>query len=276
MTVSEWSWISKDRTRFYAVEWRPPHPKAAILVVHGMGEHSRRYDALAEEFCTSGLALLSFDQRGHGRTAGKRGHIPSMDRAMDDIEHFLAELKSRFIGLPCFLFGQSMGGMEVLNFTLTRHPEIDGVISTSPALAPGVPIPPLKLFFANLLYSLLPDFTLPNGLDLNNLSHDPNVIAAYQQDPLVTTLVSARLGLDVINTGRWVEEHGEDFTIPLLLMQGTADHLTSPAATRRFAARVPREFISYHEWDGLYHELYNEPEHGKVISEMIGWVQSQL
>ena len=276
MTVSEWSWISKDRARFYAVDWRPTQAKAAVLLVHGLGEHCRRYDPVAEVFSASGLALLSYDQRGHGRSAGKRGHIPAMDLAMDDIEHFLSELKARYPGLPCFVYGHSMGGMEVLNFGLTRHPQVNGIICTGPALATGEPVSPFTLFIGNLLYSLMPDMLLPNGLDLKNLSRNLTVVEAYQKDPLVTGQVSARLGLDLINTGRWVQEHSEDFNLPLLLMQGGADHIVSVEATRRFAARVQRELITYHEWDGLYHEIHNEPERDQVLQVMVDWMHAQL
>ena len=276
MTVTEWSWVAKDRTKFYAVDWRPSQPRAAVLLVHGLGEHCRRYDHVAEVFCASGLALLSYDQRGHGRTSGKRGHIPAMERAMDDIEHFLAEAEARFPGVPRFLYGHSMGGLEVLNYALTRHPQINGVVCTSPGLATGEPVSPFKLFIGNLLYSLLPDMTMPNGLDFTNLSHNPAVVASYRADPLVTPQISARLGLDLINTGRWVEEHGEDISLPLLLMQGSGDHIVSPPATRRFVARVPTNLIVYREWAGLYHELHNEPEQASVLHEMTAWILSHL
>jgi alpha-beta hydrolase superfamily lysophospholipase len=276
MTVNELSWVSKDRSHFYAVEWRPARPKAAVLMVHGLGEHCRRYDPVAEAFCARNIAMLGFDLRGHGRTDGKRGHIPSMELAMQDIQHFLEETASRFPELPCFLYGHSMGGMMVLNFALQNHPPLKGVISTSPGLAPGTPVPPFKLMIANLLYSLLPDLTLPNGLDITNISHDKAVVQTYLKDPLVTPLVSARLGLDMINTGRWVEEHGEDFTLPLLLMQGTGDHLVSVDATRRFAARVPRDLITYREWEGLYHETHNEPQRAEVLGTSLDWIAAHL
>ena len=272
MTVNELSWVSKDRSHFYAVEWRPARPKAAVLIVHGLGEHCRRYDPIAETFCARDVAMLGYDQRGHGRTDGKRGHIPSMELAMQDIQHFLEETRSRFPELPCFLYGHSLGGMMVLNFALQNHPDLTGVISTSPGLAPGTPVPPFKLMIANLLYSLFPDLTMANGLDVTNLSHNKAVVEAYQKDPLVHPLISARLGLDLINTGRWVEEHGEDFTLPLLLMQGTADHLVSVDATRRFAARVPRELITYREWEGLYHETHNEPQRAEVLGTILDWI----
>jgi alpha-beta hydrolase superfamily lysophospholipase len=276
LTINELSWKSKDRTDFYAVEWRPAQPRAAILLVHGLGEHCRRYDPVAEIFSASGLAMIGFDMRGHGRTSGKRGHIPSMEDSMADIGHFLAELNTRFPGLPTFIYGHSMGGMQVLNYAITQNPKVAGIISTSPSLQPGTPVAPFKLFIANLLYSVVPTITLDNGLDVNNLAHDPAVIKAYKDDPLVTPLVSARLGLDLINTGRWVEEHGEDFNLPLLLMHGTEDHIASPQSSRKFASRVPRNLLTFVEWPGLYHETHNEAQRPEVVGTMVKWIEACL
>jgi alpha-beta hydrolase superfamily lysophospholipase len=276
MTVTELSWKTPDGVRLYATEWRPSNPRAAVVLVHGLGEYCRRYDHVAKAFAAEGIAMLGFDHRGHGRSEGKRGHIPAMSRAMDDIDHFLGDATTRFSGLPRFLYGHSMGGMMVLNYTLTHHPQIAGVVCTSPGLATGAPIAPFKLFMANLLYSLLPAFTLANGLDVENLSHDRKVIEAYKTDPLVTPMVSSALGLDLINTGRWVEEHGEDFSLPLFLLQGLGDHIVSPEATRRFAARVPRDLVTFREFPGMYHELHNEPDKQSILSEMAYWMAAQI
>jgi alpha-beta hydrolase superfamily lysophospholipase len=276
MTFTELSWVSPDRARFYAVEWRPTRPRAAVLLIHGLGEHCRRYDPIAAAYCGAGIGVVSYDQRGHGRTTGTRGHFPSMEKVLDDIDHFLLELDNRYPGVPHFLYGHSLGGMEVLDHAMVRKPSIKGVVCTSPGLATGQPVSKAKLFIGNLLYSILPEMTMPNGLDVENISHNPAIVSAYKNDPLVHPMISARLGLDLINTGRWVEEHGEDFALPLLLMQGSADHLVSPEATRRFAARVPRDLITYHEWPGLYHELHNENQRAEVLAEMTDWIAARL
>jgi alpha-beta hydrolase superfamily lysophospholipase len=276
MTVTELSWKAPDGNKFYAVEWRPIHPRASVVLVHGLGEHCRRYNHVAQAFCSNGIGVLGFDHRGHGRSEGKRGHIPGMKRAMEDIDHFVQDAQTRFPGLPLFLYGHSMGGLMVLNFALTRRPSLSGVVCTSPGLATGQPVAPFKLFLGNLLYSLMPSFTMDNGLDVENLSHDPKVVEAYKKDHYVTPLVSSALGLDIIRTGRWVEEHGEDFNLPLLLLQGTGDHVVSPEATRRFAARVPRDLINYQEFKGLYHELHNEYEKADVLSQMTMWMETRV
>jgi alpha-beta hydrolase superfamily lysophospholipase len=276
MSVTELAWRVPDGVRLYAVEWRPAQPRAVAVLVHGLGEHCRRYDHVAGALTAAGIALIGFDQRGHGRSEGKRGHIPAMAKALDDIDYALTVAAERFPGLPRFTYGHSMGGMMVLDHALTRHPAIAGVICTSPGLATGQPVAPFKRVLANLLYSLAPAFTLDNGLDVENLSHDHSVVEAYKRDPLVTPLVSAALGLDILNTGPWVEEHGEDFTLPLLLMQGQGDHVVSPAATRRFAARVPTSLLTFHEFPELYHEMHNEPEKEKIMTAIITWLDARL
>jgi alpha-beta hydrolase superfamily lysophospholipase len=276
MTISESKWKTPQGTWLYTVEWAPPRPRAAVVLAHGLGEHCRRYDHVARVFTAAGIAVLGFDHRGHGRSEGKRGHIPAMALAMDDISHFLDEAAARTPGLPRFLYGHSLGGLMVLNHGLTRKPPVAGILCTSPGLEPGQPVQPVKLFLANLLYSLAPSITLDNGLDVNNLSHDGAVIAAYKNDPLVTPMISSALGLDLINTGKWVEEHGEDFGLPLLLLQGQGDHVVSPAAVRRFAARVPRELITYQEMPGMYHELHNEVEKQAVLDQMVDWMEARI
>jgi len=276
LTLHEIYWQHKDQTNFYTVEWRPAEPRAAVLLVHGLGEHCRRYDHVARQFGAQGFAMLGFDMRGHGRTSGKRGHIPSFDHSMDDIDHFLSLLREHFPGLPCFLYGHSMGGMHALHFVLSRQPTITGCISTSPGLVPGAPIPAWKTALGKLLYYLAPQFTMDNGLDLRYISRDPAAVQAYKNDPLVSNLISMRLGLDLIESGRWVVEHAEDFDLPLLLMLGTADTLVSLEHIRSFAAHVPRQLITLKEWEGLYHELHNETEKEQVIAAMLDWMKAQI
>jgi alpha-beta hydrolase superfamily lysophospholipase len=219
--------------------------------------------------------MLSYDQRGHGHRDGKRGHIPSFEKAMDDIDHFLADARQKAPGKPVILYGHSMGGLEVLFHTLTRRPTITGVICSSPGLAAG-DIAPTTLFAAKVMNILAPAFTLPNGLDVNNLSTDPEVVRKYQADPLATGMVSARLGMEIINTGPWVIEHAPEFTLPLLLMQGTADHIVSPPATRQFAGRTPKTLVTHREWEGLCHELHNEPQKDQVIQAMFTWIDQNI
>jgi alpha-beta hydrolase superfamily lysophospholipase len=273
MKIVEAEWKTPDGVRLYTREWIPSGDQLALVVlVHGLGEHCARYDHVTERFASNGIHTLGFDHRGHGRSEGKRGHIPGYDLVLQDIDHFIFEAKRQAGDLPVFLYGHSMGGEMVLYYAIQRRPDIRGVISTSPGLATGVPVPPVKLAAAKTLYLLAPSLTMDNGLDVQNLSHDRAVVDAYRADPLVTEMVSARLGLDLINTGKWVLEHASEFPLPLLLMQGSADHIVSPEATRQFAEKVPHQLLTFRLWENLYHETHNEFEKDQVIQMMVDWM----
>jgi alpha-beta hydrolase superfamily lysophospholipase len=239
--------------------------------VHGLGEHSGRYHYVAERLTDAGFAVISFDLRGHGRSEGPRGYAASYDLILDDITHLLKEAGERFPRIPRFLYGHSLGGNLVITYVLRRQPQIAGVISTSPGLATGEPVPPWKMTLARLLYRTMPAMSLANGLDLSNLSRDPAIIQAYQVDPLVHDRISARLGMDMMEAGQYALQHARDFHLPLLLMQGSADHIVSPEMTQKFASQVPGD-CTLKVWEGYYHETHNEPTKDQVILFMIDWL----
>jgi acylglycerol lipase len=268
----EFTMQAADGQKLYGQGWAPDGaPKAAISFVHGLGEHSGRYAHVATNLTSAGYALVAFDLRGHGRSEGKRGHAASYDMLMDDIGLLLQETETRYPGgRSYFLYGHSLGGNLVLNYVLRRKPDLAGVIATSPALRTTTPLPGWKRGLAGLLYDRLPDLQMPNGLDLSGLSHDPDVIARYQADPLVHDRASVRLGADVLTTGEWALNHAANFPLPLLLMHGSADRLTCPKTSAKFASEV--NDCTFVLMDGCYHELHNEPESHEVLDNMVAWL----
>ncbi len=267
----EFTMQAADGLKLYGQGWVPDGaPKAAISLVHGLGEHSGRYAHVAAHLTAAGYALVTYDQRGHGRSEGKRGHAASYDALMDDVSMLLGETATRYPGLPYFLYGHSLGGNLVLNYALRRKAELAGVIATSPALRTATPVPGWKRGLAGLLYDRLPDLLMPNGLDLSGLSRDPDVIARYQADPLVHDRTSVRLGADILATGEWAFDHAADFPLPLLLMHGSEDRLTCPKTSAKFASGVAD--CTFVLMDGCYHELHNEPEAPEVLDAMTAWL----
>lgn len=276
MILNELSWQTADGVPVFAREWKPEGTaRAVVVLIHGLGEHTGRYAHVAAALNAAGYAVISPDLRGHGRSGGKRGHFPSYAVVLDDIQRAFSEASSRYPGLPQFLYGHSLGGALVLLYTLKRKPAIRGVIATSPGLTPGTPPSAAKLAVAKVFNKLLPSLTLNNGLDSANLSHDPAVSRAYNNDPLVHPLISARLGMELITNGSWIQSQAGPFPLPLLLLQGTGDRLVNPGATRRFAAGLTGD-VTYKEWDGWYHELHNEVGKEQVIQEMIDWLNKHL
>jgi alpha-beta hydrolase superfamily lysophospholipase len=213
--------------------------------------------------------------RGHGESGGPRGHTPSYDALMDDIDLFIHLVADRYPGLPRFLYGHSMGGNFVINFALRCRPELVGVIATGPWLKLAFQPASSKVMLGKIMNNILPGFSQASGLDTRALSHDPEVVNAYENDPLVHDKISARLFLNVFESGLWALDHAAEIPLPLLLMHGGADRITSLEASRQFAASAGDK-VTLRIWDGLYHEIHNEPEQGEVITFMIDWMNTQL
>jgi|SRR5436190_15432858 len=270
------TWRSKDGLRLFAQSWEPAvAPVAVVCLVHGFGEHSGRYTHVAGALTGAGFAVLAFDLRGNGRSEGRRGHIPSYDALLDDVDLLLAEAAQRWPDCPHFLYGHSFGGGLVLYYTLRRRPPIAGVIATSPWLRLAFAPPAWKEALAGPLARLWPAFTLDNELDARDLSHDPAVATTYQRDPLVHSRVSARAYASARDAGAWALAHAAEFPVPLLLMHGTADRITSSRASVEFAAKLPGA-CDLKLWEGCSHELHNELRREEVLATIVAWLRAHV
>lgn len=277
MSHIEFTTSSPDNIPFYFQGWQTETPaKAVVCLVHGLGEHSGRYAHVAEALNAAGYTLFGFDLRGHGKSGGARGHTPTYDVLMDDIGRLLDEAAARYPDRPRFLYGHSLGGNLVLNYGLRRKPAIAGVISTSPGLRVTNPLPPLQIALARVMNKLQPGMQIANGLALDGLARDPEVIRAYTHDPLVHNKISVRLATGMLDAGEWAIVHAAEFPLPLLLVHGTADKLTSARATEEFAAKVPAGRCTLKLWEGFYHETHNEPEKAEVLAYMVNWLHGRL
>ena len=277
MQQKEFSWKTKDGMNIYAKEWTPDGKvKAAIALVHGLGEHIGRYEHVAKALTDAGFAMVGYDLRGHGKSDGIRGFSTSNDAMMDDISQNIQTVKEHFPGVPTFLYGHSLGGNLVLYYTLTRKPEVKGVIATSPGLGVAKPLPAALTMVMNLLYKLAPATKINNTLDVTGLARDPEVVKKYTSDPLVHPFISPRLAKDMFANGDYCMAHAAEFPLPLLLMQGTADRLVNPVKTKTFALTAPLSKVTYTEYEGYYHELHNEPEKADVMKVMIGWLDQEM
>jgi len=271
--IENFEWKTKEGEKIFSQKWRVEGTvKAVLVLVHGLGEHIGRYNHVAKFFNHHQISIYGFDHRGHGKSSGKRGHIGSNQFFISDIETMIEMAKKENPGIPVFLYGHSLGGNMVLYFSLFKKPSIKGVICTSPGLGAGEPVPPAKLFAAKILNTILPSMTMDNGLDVHNLSHNPQVIKEYQEDPLVHSMISARLAMDMFSNGDWNVENAGKFNLPLLLLQGEKDHIVNLEKTKQFAAKVPNSLITFKIFPELYHELHNEYEQDQVFNFMLDWI----
>ncbi len=272
MPYSEFSRQTKDGLALFARDWRPDGTvKAVIGLVHGIGEHSGRYELLALALNQAGYAVVVFDLRGHGRSGGRRGHSPSYEALMGDVDHLVQAAASRYPEAPLFLYGHSLGGNLVLNYLLRRQPRLAGAIVTGPMLRTAVPTSWWKMLVGRILSHVWPSFTLSNGLKAEDLSRDDQVVSEYKSDPLVHDRLSARLGIDVYDSGLWALEHADSPSTPLLLMHGAADRITSVEASREFAARAG-DLCTLVIWPDAVHEIHKAPDKEKIFAGALNWL----
>lgn len=276
MKTFESGWENDQGIKFYVRGWEPEgKPLAVVVLVHGHGEHVGRYAHVGEAFTKAGYALTGFDLRGHGKSGGPRGHTPTYEALMDDISDFLAQVGKRYPKIPMFIYGHSLGGNLVLNFTLRRKPNVEGVIATGPWLKLAFDPPAVQVALARLMNRISPGFTQDSKLDTTALSHDAELVKAYNEDPLVHDKISSRLFVGIYDSGLWALEHASEFPVPILLMHGTGDRLTSALASREFAERGGKN-VTWRAWEGWYHEIHNETNKEEVLKVMTDWMDERI
>ena len=276
MKRTEFEFKTFDGLSLFGQSWKPEvRSRAVVCLVHGMGEHSGRYAHVADALTQAGYILFTFDIRGHGKSEGPRGHIPSYEALMQDISSLLKVANKQFHQLPSFLYGHSLGGNLVLNYVLRRQSHLKGVIATDPWLRLAFEPPRSKIILAQITNCIWPSFSQKNGLDTKVLSRDPEVVHVYENDPLIHDHISSRMFIGIYQSGQWALEHASEFSLPLLLMHGGDDKIISIKASHEFA-NMKTKNCTFKIWDGLYHEIHNEPEKEEVFKFLIDWLDKKV
>ncbi|MGE5406841.1 MAG: lysophospholipase [Methanosarcina sp.] len=249
------------------------HAKAVILMVHGIGEHIQRYSYWSDLFYAQNIAFAGVDLPGHGRSDGKRGKIRNYYILDEMIDVLLTTLNKTFPGVPVYIYGHSLGGGIVLYYLLRKNPRIKGAIITSPSLKLAFQPAKAKLVLASVLKSLFPGLVQPSGLDVNALSHDPAIIEAYKNDPLVHDKVSVGLFMGTMTGASYSLAHAADLKVPTLLLHGSDDMICSPEGTREFASKAKMAELKI--WEGGFHELHNETFKNEVFAYILNWINKR-
>jgi len=259
----------------YMQSWLPEgEPLADVAILHGFGEYSDRYGGVAEALVHIGCGVHAFDLRGHGRSPGKRGDIPSRASTRMDVDAFIHEIAAQNGGRKLFLYGHSYGSLIAIDYVLHGGTGVSGLIASGPLLAQAE-VSPLLVWLSKFIVRIYPAFSMDIGLDATSLSRDPEIVRAYQDDPLVHSLATARFGAAVEETIAWCQEHAAEMELPIFVVYGEKDRLVPPEGTERFYNNMHASDRSLYVVPEGFHEPHNDLDKDAVLAEIGAWIRAR-
>lgn len=276
MVHQEYYWQSDDSVRLYGQSWMPDHrPRAVINYIHGFKDHGSRFEKWATRFAGNGIGVMAVDLRGHGRSDGRRGYAAGFGSYLKDVRVLRQQTLHMYGDVPHFLYGHSLGGNIVTNYLISGDLLPGAAVITSPWFALSAPTPLFKMIMARIVRYLLPGVTVKSDLDAAGLSHDPAVIRDYCSDPLVHNAILPRLFFEIADQGLKASRSIYKINMPILVMHGSDDPITSVKHTRDFVMNAGA-MTAYREWPGAYHELHNELQEEEVFEVVLQWMNLRL
>ena len=269
------SWVeASDGVRLYAQWWKPSGAaKAIVCLVHGGCEHSGRYAHLANRLASSGYLVAAIDLRGHGRSPGRRVFIRSFAEYLADVHCLLSQAAKQAPGRPVFLLGHSLGGLIATLFVIAERPAIAGLVLSGPFLELGQGISKPAVMLARIMGRLFPKLTLTKALDTTAVSRDPEVVSAYAKDPLVHHGgIPLGTGVEVMKAIVTKNARMAEIRVPLLVFHGTADRLAAVDGSKQLYSRASSADKTLRLCEGLFHEVFNEPEREALLDELVNWL----
>jgi alpha-beta hydrolase superfamily lysophospholipase len=271
------TFTASDGDNLAVQDWPLPDgvaPRGSVLLVHGLGEHAGRHERLARVLNQWGFAVRGYDQYGHGQSGGPRGSLPQVHRLLDDLADLVETTRNRSPDLPLILLGHSLGGLVAAGFVARGIIPVDGLVLSSPLLAPR--LNPVRKLLLSVVPRVAPQLVVSNGVDPQFLSHDPGVVKAYRSDPLVHDRISGRLARFIAEEVEVVRSAAPRWLVPTLLLYAGNDRLVDPHGSGRFAAAAPPGAVNAHRFDGYYHEIFNEPRAQPVFTRLRQWLDARF
>ena len=255
--------------------WPGEAGRPVLLFVHGFGEHSGRYRFPVRYFNERGYTIYAYDQRGHGRSGGARGYTERFARFLGDLDRILQLIGDRETGQKIFLVGHSLGGQVVLTYGSRQANRVAGVVTSSANLRLKMPVPWLKKQAGMLLARYVPKLTMPAGLDPSNLSHDLQVVTAYEEDPLVNDRITVRLAAEMFDNQDQMNRIAQQFRLPCLMLHGGDDPVSDPDGTQDFFTACASKDKELKLYPGYYHEIFNEVGREAVFEDIENWLKKR-
>ncbi len=261
----------------YFQSWLPEgEPRAILLIVHGLAEHSGRYGNVVNHFVPLGYAVYGIDHLGHGKSDGTRVYVKRFDDYTNTLKVYFDTIRGWQPDKPIFLVGHSMGGLISAVYLLDYQAELAGAVLSGPAVKIPKHVTPTMVIVGNILSALIPRFGLL-ALSADGVSRDPLVVKAYVSDPLVHRgRATARLAAEMLKAMQTISGQAARITLPILIVQGSADRLVNPAGARMLYDAVSSADKEIRIYDGLYHEVFNEPEREKVLRDVELWLEAHM
>tara|TARA_R110002167_G_scaffold298814_5_gene503197 strand:- start:481 stop:1305 length:825 start_codon:yes stop_codon:yes gene_type:complete len=262
-------------TAIYGRYVQPEDAKGVVVLAHGFAEHSGRYiKNVVPALLALQLAVVLYDNIGHGKSGGKRGHCPSYDALQEVLGSVINRASELFPNVPLFLYGHSMGGNLVLNYALRNDIALGGVVVTSPYLRLAFQPPKWKMILGRMMLRILPSITLASGLDPNGISRIPEAVEKYKADPLVFDQVSPMYSLPIMEAGEWAIANAGNLKVSALLLHGTADPIIDYRATEEFHNNSDKTTLKL--FPGGYHELHHDQCADEMMAVVTNWLKNKL
>jgi alpha-beta hydrolase superfamily lysophospholipase len=278
MKYEELNYVGYDGTHMFLALYRPDNdkPRALLIVLHGLGSHAGDFRDLGKYYAEKGFAVFIPDMRGFGHYSGLKGHVMNFDEYVEDIQNLVLYAKDRYLNNIVFLFGSSLGGLNAVRYVVKYHKEIDGVILHCPGVAQNLDIGFGKKIAGNLLSLLNVKRYVPSDINHEDATRDPKVIKQMEIDPLRFEMVTPRFGIEGLKAADEGFHSASAITLPVLLQQAGEDKLVDPVRNREFFDALSSKDKTWILYDGLYHQLHNEPEKEQVLGDMTAWLEKRL
>jgi len=268
---------SADGTRIYHQSWFPDGvPKAGILLVHGLAEHAGRYTNVVNHMVARGYAVYGLDHIGHGKSDGTRVYVKQFADFTDVLRSYTNRVRDRLPDMPIFLYGHSIGALIVAIYLFDHPAELAGVVFSGPCVQVPANVSATTVFLAKALSRIAPKLGL-SAVDASGISRDPAQVQAYIDDPLVYNgKTTARLACELLQAMQRVSAEATGIVLPVLIVQGGADTVVDPDGARMLHSALGSADKALKIYDGLYHEIHNEPEHPQVLADISSWLEEHL
>jgi len=269
---------TSDGLKLHTVRWVPQEPKASVIIVHGLGEHSGRYVPMAEALIARGYAVFALDHRSHGRSEGEpRSFILPLEWAVADLQQYVDRVRAEFPALPVFMIGHSMGGLIAWSYTIRFGETLSGLVSSGAAIDADANVSPLLITVGEVLTSIIPKVPFVDGAPISELAYNPEIAPAFRADPLnYKGKLRIGFGTAINREAKFVKARLHEVRLPVLILHGADDRIVNPSGSQRAYDSVRSADKTLHLFPKMKHEIFNENDRAQVFALMLDWLDSHL